>query len=196
MTHPSFASLLDYVEGSLSPEARAAIDEHLAGPCSQCSAELSRIRAALDALVNDDTAAPSEETLRRAVAAFRARPAAPPRARVAAILVFDNYRQSPLAAVRGPAARARQLLFTAEGLDIDLQITVTEGGATLVGQILGGERPSMVRLCRAGEVLDDVGPDSLGRFAFRPVPLGQYDLVIEFDSREVAIEGLEIDDAG
>jgi hypothetical protein len=196
MTHPSFASLLDYVEGSLPPEARAAIDEHLAGPCSQCSVELSRIRAALGALANDDTVAPPEETLRRAVAAFRARPAAPPRVRIAAILVFDNYRQSSLAAVRGPAARARQLLFTAEGLDIDLQITFAEGGATLVGQILGQGQPSIVRLHRAGEVLDDVGADAFGRFAFRPIPQGKYDLVIEFDSREVAIEGLEIHDAG
>lgn len=196
MAHPSFASLLDYVEDSLPREARAAIDEHLAGPCSQCSVELSRIRAALGALANDDTVAPPEETLRRAVAAFRARPAAPPRVRIAAMLVFDNYRQSSLAVVRGPAARARQLLFTAEGLDIDLQIHFAEGGATLVGQILGGERPSIVRLHRAGEVIDDVGADSFGRFAFRPVPLGNYDLVIEFDSREVAIVGLEIHDAG
>lgn len=198
MDHPPFDTLLDYLAGALAAETRAAVERHLETPCARCAATLARLRAALEALENDDTAAPPPAVLRQAVEAFRDRSwsAVPPPQRVRAVLVFDNYRQGPLMSARGGAAQARQMLFRAEALDIDLRITFAEGGAIVEGQILGGERPpSAVRVGQQGEILDAVTVDSYGQFAFRPLPPGQYDLEIELGAQEISIEALDLADA-
>ncbi|HEY4687817.1 MAG TPA: hypothetical protein VIK33_00785 [Anaerolineae bacterium] len=144
----------------------------------------------------DETVAPPENVIRRVIAAFRPPPSVSSLRRIVASLLFDNFRQAPLAAVRG-AAQPRQLLFSVEGLDIDVQITSERDGATLIGQALDRDRVALeprpfVRLYRSGEVLDASESDSHGQFAFRAVPPGAYNLGIELGSTEIVLDGIEL----
>jgi hypothetical protein len=199
MIHPTFSSLLAYSENALPPETAAEIEAHLAAPCAHCQTDLARVRAVLDALVRQNkTVAPPATIVRRAIAAFQPRPSPAQQLRTIADLIFDSFRQAPLAAVRG-AAQSRQMLFTAEGLDIDLHITAEPDNVTLMGQVLGArtfdaQSSPFVRLYHAGDVLDAARADALGQFAFRAVPAGLYDLGVEVEAREIIIEGLELGD--
>jgi hypothetical protein len=58
---------------------------------------------------------------------------------VLAILQFDSHLQLSRMTSRGPV-RTRQMLFTAEDVDIDLQMTPEDGDHNLTGQILGSEQ--------------------------------------------------------
>ncbi|HLF25878.1 MAG TPA: hypothetical protein VJG32_06045 [Anaerolineae bacterium] len=145
----------------------------------------------------DNTVAPPEHVVRRVIATFRAQISSSSLRRIVASLLFDNFRQAPLAAVRG-VARSRQLLFSTEGLDIDVQITSESGSATLIGQALDRDRASVeprpfVRLYHSGgEVLDASEADAHGQFAFHAVPPGVYNLGVELGATEIVLEDLEL----
>ena len=116
--------------------------------------------------------------------------------RVFAALRFDSRLQLSGAATRG-TARARQMLFTTEQMDIDLQIKPGRADNDLLGQMLstslsGEAVPAFVSLQNnTGTLLRATETDSLGQFAFRQIPPGSYDLVFDLENQEVAITGLE-----
>ncbi len=222
MTHPSFDTLLEYLEGALSEDERQAVDAHLAGLCPRCSRELARLRKILEAAGSDDSATPPPEVLQRAVAAYRDRRDAGSHrspgshrlpVRILAELLFDSRLNLADAPVRG-ARPSRQVLYSAGDVDIDLQITpehtsVSERSSeeriprsenmlsSLVGQVLENEQntdtaQAFISLEGGQGWLQSAETDDHGQFAFRQVPPGTYDLVFNFERREVAIEGLEL----
>src|SRR5262245_5859278 len=135
MSHINFETLLDYVEGSLNPETVSAVEAHLAQPCARCQALARQITELTQLMAHDKTAAPPQPLLKRMLAVIHRRPATE-RPRIPAALIFDSWQHAPLAAVRG-AGQAQQLLFSAEGLDIDLHLTSSQDETTVRGQILG-----------------------------------------------------------
>jgi hypothetical protein len=201
MTHIRYETLLNYLEEQLPAEDRKEVEAHLAGPCGQCERRLARLRAARDAASADRTVAPPEAVLKQAVEIAQDWQARQPNPwlRVVAALRFDSRLQLSPAATRG-ATRARQLLFTTEQLDIDLQIKAGHGHGTsdLLGQMLSLGRPgeavaAFVSLQeRAGEPLRATETDARGQFAFRQIPFGVYDLVFALENQEVAVTGLEL----
>ncbi len=199
MAHIKYGTLLSYLEDQLPAEERSQVEAHLAGPCRQCDRRLSRLRAVLHSAAAGQTVAPPEDTLKRAVEIPKNRqPAQPgPWVRVVAALSFDSRLQLSSAATRG-ATRARQLLFTTEQVDIDLQIKPGRGESDLLGQLLSVRRleelfPVFVSLqSSAGELLRATETDPLGQFAFRQIPAGIYDLVFDLENQEVAVTGLEL----
>jgi hypothetical protein len=118
--------------------------------------------------------------------------------RVVAALHFDSRLQLSSAGTRG-AARGRQMLFTTEQVDIDLQIKPGRTDSDLMGQMLSAESsgevlPAFVSLqSSAGTWLRATETDSLGQFTFRQIPSGSYDLVFDLENQEVAITGLEFE---
>jgi hypothetical protein len=201
MTHLNYETLLDYLENRLSAEEQNAVEAHLAESCPQCNRRLTRLRAVLDATEGDRTVAPPADALKRAIETARSRKRTTqpgPWTRIVAALSFDNRLQLSAAATRG-AARVRQMLFTAEQMDIDLQIKPVGADHDLLGQVLGTGRsgeelPAFVRLQSSeGELLRATETDSLGQFAFREVPSGIYDLVFDFENQEVAVTGLDFE---
>jgi hypothetical protein len=195
--HIPFATLIDYQDQSVPVPEREAIEAHLAEPCPLCRQNLQRAGQLLAAFAQPDrTVAPPEAVVQRAVAALPNHPPAVSLPRTIARLLFDNFRQAPLAAVRG-ATRSRQLLFTADEVDIDLQITSERHGATLLGQVLSNqpslrEQIPIVRLYRSGEVIRTSASDEQGQFAFRSVVPGVYDLGVMLAHREIVLESLEL----
>jgi hypothetical protein len=197
MTHLKYETLLDYLEDRLLAEERSEVDAHLVGGCPQCKRRLSLLREVLVSIAGDNTVAPPADILKKAVGIAGRGPFRPkPWMRVIAALSFDSRLQLSPAALRG-VGRARQMLFTTEQVDIDLQVKPAGVDHDLLGQVLGaghsGEAvPAFVSLqSSGGQPLRATETDSLGQFAFRQIPSGVYDLVFDLETQEVAVTGLE-----
>ncbi len=202
MAHFKYGILLNYLEDHLSAEERSRVDIHLAEPCWECARRLALLRTVLHSMSQDRTVAPPELVLKRAIDIGRNHPNLPERKpwlRVIAALRFDSQLQLSSAATRGGPTRARQMLFTTEQVDIDLQIKPGRADSDLLGQMLSTSRPgeavpAFVSLQNnAGTLLRATETDSLGQFTFRQIPSGRYDLVFDLENQEVAITGLEFE---
>jgi hypothetical protein len=200
MTHLKSDILLNYLENQLSAEERSKAELHLAEPCWHCGRRLALLRTVLHSVAGDRTVAPPPAILKRAVDighSRRERPTRSPWMRVIAALSFDSRLQLSAAATRG-AKRVRQMLFTTDQVDIDLQVTPGRADNDLIGQMLSSERsgevtPAFVSLqSRTGELVRATETDTRGQFAFRQVPFGVYDLVFDLENQEVAVTGLEL----
>jgi hypothetical protein len=200
MSHPTYETLLKYIDKQLPETETTLIETHISGPCKVCLNKVNQIRMVVNTATHDQTIAPPSNVLSQAVALFRQKPNAPtrPRLRVLAKLLFDNHIQMPQLAMRGAdPLLTHQLLFSAQQVDIDLQITPEHGDHNLVGQILGSEQTSEPSIAfvylksETGEMLKGTETDSLGQFSFRQIPSGVYDLVFDLENQEVAITSLE-----
>ncbi len=199
MQHPTYDTLIRYIEHQLREGGLAAVEQHLALPCPQCRGTIARLDVVLQAAGGKSTYSPPAVVLRRAFSMFRKRSkmAGPTRRTALAKLVFDSWLQPSFAGVRGHVQN-RQMLFRVGKLDIDLQITPERDDRKLVGQILGSEEsgggpPAFVSLTRKnGEVFQGAETDHFGQFAFRRIPSGTYDLVFDVRGQEIAITDLDL----
>ncbi len=108
----------------------------------------------------------------------QAAPASGPLRRLLATLSFDSAATSPLAlGLRsGGGASARQLLFSADGRDVDLRLVPATTAAplrwTLRGQLLGPDAGATAEL-QVGEHTARIALDELAEFRFELVPEGE-----------------------
>jgi hypothetical protein len=94
-------------------------------------------------------------------------------------LVFDSARDE--AGVRSEDIN-RQMTFQAPGVEIEVMV-IDNGARRLIGQLVPGAE-MMVQLT-AGEVVQEVQTDDLGRFSFDDVAPGPVRLVVSTDGRPV-----------
>ena len=196
--HVPFTRLADLTEGRLSPEETAEVRAHLAG-CTSCSAQAAQL-GHLTALMRADTSedAPAE-LVASAVRMFRARRARDEEPgllrRLVAALTFDSSSLRPAFGVRsGQAAPARQLLFSAGDLDVDLRLAPGSEGWTVSGQVLGPCKGGEVELVDAeGSTAARATLNELCEFTLLPpTPDGTYTLRLRLDGAEVEIPGLSL----
>jgi hypothetical protein len=200
MPHPSFETLLEYIENTLSPADRAEVESHLSHSCTECDQQIIRLRNVLQTIQRGETSAPPAEVFREAVALYGKhrnglKPFVP---QIIAKLLFDSHLQMSSAMVRG-TTQTRRVLYSTKKVDIDIQITPEEGCHSLFGQVLDTKQPDdftqafvSMKNNTTGEIIMGKETDSLGQFHFQAIPPGQYDLVFELDSQEVAIRSLEL----
>ena len=202
MAHPSFETLLDFIENRLPQPARQQVLDHLALPCSVCQAEIATIQDMLGLMRDQELSEPSPAAMRRAMRLYRVfhqRPQPGDRGRLIAHLVFDSRVMRGALAARG-LKNERQILFTAEGLDIDLQLSPESDQQSihLMGQVMTvDDDPAQVQGCpvslmQEAEVFASVITDELGIFVFRRVRPDDYELSIELPGVEVWIPGLSV----
>jgi hypothetical protein len=200
MPHPSFETLLGYIENTLAPQACAEVESHLSHSCSECDQQIVRLRKFLQAIHGGEITAPPSAVLRKAVALYekRLKESEPSGIQVLAKLLFDSHIQMSAAMVRG-ATQTRRILYSTQQIDIDLQITPEQGSQNMLGQILDSKQPDefapafvSMKNNATGELMEGKETDSLGQFNFRNIPPGRYDLVFEIESQEVAIRNLEL----
>jgi hypothetical protein len=106
---------------------------------------------------------------------------------------------SGAAAARG-SRNERQVLYHAEGFDVDLHISPEPGrnAMRLMGQVMPvDDDPSQVGERQVRLVLEDgaaviATTDELGTFAFRAIPPGDYELMIDLARAEVWIPSLNL----
>ena len=195
--HIPFARLADLAEGRLSPAEAARAREHLDG-CTSCAGQAAQL-GHLAALMRADTSEDAPPALVSSVVSmFRARRSQPAEPgllrRLVAALAFDSSSLTPAFGVRsGQAAPARQMLFSAGDLDVDLRLAQGAEGWTVSGQVLGP--------CAGGEVeLVGEGGSTAARaalneqceFTLHAVPEGVYAVRLRFDGTEVEIPELSL----
>ena len=123
---------------------------------------------------------------------FRTRAVEPKQSLVQKVLAVLQMDLSPNNAVFGErsasSSQARQMLFSAGEIGIDLRISETENGINLRGQILGeGFANCSIKL---GDF--ETKSNELSEFSFTKIPNGKYDLTLRTDEKEIVIENLEI----
>ena len=144
--------------------------------------------------------------VQRAVAAWQAPPGARVaeavdglRRRVEAWLSFDSWASAPLAAgLRSTGSATRQLVFSAEGRDVDLRIVPAAGMQfTLSGQVLGPDETGTVALVpevAAGDpgAARQVPLDALGEFHLSEVEPGRYQLALQLADQDVVLPAFDV----
>ena len=136
MEHFSEQVFADLVRGIDTP-TQAELQSHLARQCPQC-VDTFKVWSRLQALAQKETdyCAP-ENAVRMAKLEFEAQQAG--RHEIPASLVFDSIAQPALAGVRSSgAATARQMVYEAEGMMVDLRFDQRPGSKSisLIGQVL------------------------------------------------------------
>jgi hypothetical protein len=200
MTHLTYETLVNYLEERLSEKERSAVDAHLASACESCGRHLALLRRVFETARGDHMTPPPASVLKRAIDISLTNPRAPQPAtwqRLIAALSFDSHLQLSSALTRG-ASRERQMLFSAEQMDIDLKISAARGSHDLLGQVMGEQAGGNVTSAfvslqsNTGQILRATETDSLGQFAFREISSGVYDLIFDLETQEIAVHGLEV----
>lgn len=199
MAHLTYETLLNYLEGHLSTEARSEADAHLNGSCESCQQRRDLLQTALRAAAADHTTPPPASVLKQAfdIPLTHTKSTQPSLlTRLIAALTFDSHLQLSSALTRG-AARERQMLFSADQVDVDLQIKSVREGHDLIGQILTETASANIHAFVSlqgdtGRLLKATEADPKGQFVFRGIPSGVYDLIFDLENQEVAVMGIEV----
>lgn len=120
--------------------------------------------------------------------------------RVVGLLEFDSWAGPALATdLRGARSETRQLLFNAEGRDIDLRLNPSTGGFSLTGQVLGPDESGLVLLqpestasAASSTASATVPLDALGEFRFDDMAAGRYRLVLQLGGDEIVLSPIEL----
>jgi hypothetical protein len=138
----------------------------------------------------------------RAVAAWRTAERGPLadavqalRARLQAVLSFDSWATAPLAAgLRSTGSATRQLVFSAEGRDIDLRIAPSGSRFNVSGQVLGPDERGAVALApeQTTASVHEAPIDEFGEFRLANVMPGRYRLSLLLSQHEIELPPFDI----
>jgi hypothetical protein len=143
-----------------------------------------------------------EQLIQRAIGLWQPRPLARPAEpapmqalrHLVAALTFDSGTASAAAlGLRSGALPTRQLLFSAEGHDVDLRLEPLVGGLWKVsGQVLGPDTAGSAELRPAGADIQQVAWGQLAEFSFEPVASGACRLVLRAGDWEIDIPDIPL----
>lgn len=145
-----------------------------------------------------------ETVIQRAIGVWQhgARAAAPapgPLRRLLARLASDSGEAGSALAFgqRGGGAPVRQIVFCAEGFDVDLRVVADRAVAVeqwrLSGQVLGPQVAGTVALRDgAGRALAEVPLDELGEFRLPPLGRGTYALTLQVDGVQIELPAIAL----
>jgi hypothetical protein len=203
MDCPGFEKIIDYFDGRLAVTEASQIDDHLTTGCASCSSVRDWYGRVKGIAAKDDSVEPPGWVLKRAFKAFLAHRdsyASGLPGQMPAVLVFDSFYRSELAGIRSTGLADRQLLYSAGGYSIDLQIAQADASSvSLMGQILKeGEEgfDSVVgiplQLVRGGVAAVSGITDAVGEFRIEGISSGEYDLYFEGRGRRIAVPGIPL----
>jgi hypothetical protein len=121
--------------------------------------------------------------------------------RLLAALTFDSAGASPLAfGMRSAGGTTRQLLFAAEGHDIDLRVAPDAGSSgdhwLLSGQVLGPAAHGVVSITAAGSaVAGEAVLNEFGEFRMPALAPGEYILTLRMGDVEVVLPSIFVPQA-
>jgi hypothetical protein len=141
MKHFPQEAWIDLVRGTATPEHRAKLESHLQQGCKECSTFVNTWKQVVTVASRESNYRPPENTVRMAKLEFQARHAQD--IAVTANLTFDSFAAPLLAGVRSIAAAARQMVYEADDLTVDLRFDRQPGSNEihLIGQILDKRIP-------------------------------------------------------
>jgi hypothetical protein len=202
MDCPGFEKMIDYLDGRLAATEAALIERHLASGCASCASIGHWYRRVKAIAARDDSVEPPGWVLKRAMKAFLAHRDSysvdiPEQM---AILVFDSLYRPEIAGMRSTSVADRQLLYSAAGYSVDLQIARSGLSAVnVMGQILrdgeqGFESVSglPLELAKAGTTAAATVTDAVGEFTIDGIISGDYDFHFEGRERRILIAGVPL----
>jgi len=172
MRHFSEQAWADFLRGISESEMKANIESHLARGCCDCC-PTSDVWNQVQTMVSNETSYTPPESLVRMVKQEFAATKSPKQQSVLASLLFDTFAQPLTAGIRSGAAVARQLVYEAEGLTVDLRLDSQphSGKVLVVGQVLDKRHPqvsprgvSIALWTQNGQPFLEVGPNESGEF--------------------------------
>lgn len=202
MKCPPLNNLLDHARKLLAETESATIETHLQSGCRSCEENLLWLKDTSQLAAQDRSFEFPEDTIKGLVAWFKAQPAheRPSVKKLIANLIFDSLATQQVAFVRteivtGQQAGGRQMLFQAEGYDIDLRFEGVEDKPTedLIGQVLPQSDSASVLAGATVQLWQDEKPrlsteaNDQGVFRFAQIPSGIYDLKIQVADDEINI---------
>jgi hypothetical protein len=198
MAHPTFQVLVDYLDFQLAENRRASVERHLA-TCAECQQALTLAQDFL-AGARQPAPVPPPSLVRLALSAVKRQlNRVQQRSIESAIFSFDSWALAATSGARGATAE-RQLLYTLDPYDLDLQIGPDPQGQTLLlrGQLLASEpQPAglegiTIRLLREDEEQALRLTDELGRFSISNLSPGSYTLQVVLEQRDILIENVSL----
>jgi hypothetical protein len=151
MQHVPQQAWIDFVRGVSSRDVqtghskdandRAELEAHLASGCKDCNATAGFWKKVQRIAARESGYCPPADVVRMAKAEFRASYLENAAEATEARLVFDTFSRPVMAGVRSAAAAARQMVYEAEGLTVDLHVDrhPQSNMMQLVGQVLDAQ---------------------------------------------------------
>ena len=189
-THISIETLANIAEGTATSEAKESAMAHIL-LCSTCHDTLRRLQQLILMMRSDSTNDVPRDVLSSAINIFSKEKRVPLR-RIVALLIFDSRNAGPAFGVRSLPTASRQMLYSAEEIDLELRITVQNDECILAGQVIGEDcADAHVEISgvagRSTATLNDIC-----EFTLPPIPPGNYSLTVRMLDREIEIPELEL----
>jgi hypothetical protein len=203
MTKPDtvpFERLADWLEHRLSPAEAAAVARQAERAGPETRRRIAWLRAFLGARAAVVVEAPPPGLRAALLRQFQppARPPGPLR-RVVAALSFDSAAAPAPAGVRAVEARARQLIFACELVEVALSLRPGRRSDRLDvnGQVYprgpGSAAGLVARLSRGEDLVDISLTSDLGEFSFSALPPGPYQLELFVEDSAVLIDAFPVE---
>jgi len=203
MDCPGFEKMIDHLDGRLSANEGSAIQEHLASGCSSCRSIRDWYQKVKAIAARDDSVEPPGWVLKRAIKAFIARRdsySTEVPDQMLAVLVFDSLYRTEMAGIRSAEVADRQLLYSAGGYSVDLQMAQASASAVnVIGQILKEGEQGFdsvfglpLQLVKRGATVASTITDAVGEFRIDGIIRGDYDLYFEGRGRRIVIPGVPV----
>jgi hypothetical protein len=186
--HFSDESWSDFVRGTADDATRRQMERHLAESCAECSQQVSTWKTVAQFAKLEPSQSPPPDVVRMVKQEFALRH--PKRETVWAKLIFDTFSQPLAAGMRSGTVTARQVLYEAGGIAVDLRLESQPNSdhVCAVGQVQDRSKRTFVRphlpvalLSPNGDTLMQVATNEFGEFQF------------EFGRQGVARVSIEID---
>ena len=173
MQHFCEQAWADFVRGISASETKANIESHLVRGCSDCRATSDVWNQVQTMVSNEKSYTPPESAVRMMKQEFAATYSPRQSSPVLASLLFDTLAQPLPAGIRSGTAVARQLVYEADGLTVDLRLDseARSGKILVVGQVLDQRLPrlspsrvSIALWTQKGQPFLQVSPNESGEF--------------------------------
>ena len=196
MEHFSEQAWADFTRGfGTSPKAEG-IKAHLAAACLPCQTAKGFWGRVHTMALAESTYTPAANLVRLAKFEFTANRKAESAEWTVASLLFDSFSQPSLAGVRSASATARQIVYEANGLVVDLRFDRMQpsGKVSAVGQMLDKRVPRellagspVVVWTEDGQLVATTEANGFGEFQLEFVPQDRLRLTARVGSRRVNI---------
>ena len=197
--HISFELLADLAEQRVPGAERETLMAHLLA-CSTCSQSWRKLDHLVGLMRMDDSVDAPQPLIARALNIFQPAPhreTATPSLpsvlrRLVAVLSFDSFSAEPAFGFRSGQAEARQLIFSAADIDLDLRIAPTGDRWNVSGQVLGTECAGGQVLMRSVAAAESTELNDLCEFTLAPVRSGSYRLRLRLEDVEIEFPEIEL----
>ena len=194
--HISFELLADLAESRVAPPHREPLINHLR-ECSECSRTWQDLGQLVGLMRTDDSVDAPQPVIARALNICQSKPRRQTTTpslvgRLLASLSFDSFNATPAFGFRSAQATARQLIFSAGDIDVDIRIAAKDDRYVVSGQVLGTECASGELQLQNESVKESASLNDLCEFTLAPVAAGTYSLRLRLAEMEVDFPEIEL----